>query len=283
MSTSNPLPINNGSYLLPSKPHHQQGDQLSIAGKVTMSSTIPAPPIIFQASDNHLEALKGDKANHTELFHKLLSAVHGEPYKLVSISELGSLTDMADHYCALSALSRSVLPPLLESLFNIQINTVTLIDIAVKLRHEILFREAAVFLAGDWLTNRYEEAIAKLNGRHKKAVVAARSATGLMVADRLQFLLRSRRRSSIVSKQLVRLEQCSDANIVSFFGRIYNGCDEDDKDEEAVKRSLGDLMINNLRLHKPPGSPGEGYYENCFLCSEIADEDLPWDRTQKDF
>ncbi|KAL5314646.1 hypothetical protein ACEPPN_017289 [Leptodophora sp. 'Broadleaf-Isolate-01'] len=239
----------------------------------------------IQASYNHAEALKGDKDTHTGLFHKFLSAIHGEPYKLVSVTELGSLTDMADHYCALPAFSKSVLPPLLERQFNIKDHAIPLITIAVKLRHEILFQEAALFLAGDWTPiPRVKLFITQLDPRTVRAVEASRRATGLLVLDALQELLRIKNKIPIVDSQLSRMRHPT-VTLPYVFSCIYYNCNKADVDEDCVIKVLEGLMESRLRLQSVsiPPRAGEGCYKNYFLCSKVADEDLPWDRTPKDF
>ncbi|KAH7319428.1 hypothetical protein BKA65DRAFT_102151 [Rhexocercosporidium sp. MPI-PUGE-AT-0058] len=102
-----------------------------------------------------------------------------------------------------------------------------------------------------------------------------------MVADPLQYLLKSRAEFLIVANHLLRFEQGSSKHLPSVFWGIYDECDLAIVRQKNVRKYLEDLMANNLRFYQYPGSPVEGCHY--FLCTEIADDDLPWDHTQKDF
>jgi hypothetical protein len=74
-----------------------------------------------------------------EALKKLLQSFYGEPYELKSLNELKSMTQLADYYCALPTLSRSINLPLFRGDINIKELSFELIEIAAKLRHPELF------------------------------------------------------------------------------------------------------------------------------------------------
>ncbi|KAF7903495.1 uncharacterized protein EAF01_006544 [Botrytis porri] len=43
------------------------------------------------------------------------------------------------------------------------------------------------------------------------------------------------------------------------------------------------LLANNLVLDRTNDGPGEGCYKHCFLCTEIADNELPWETMAVDW
>ncbi|KAF7925683.1 uncharacterized protein EAE98_006908 [Botrytis deweyae] len=50
-----------------------------------------------------------------------------------------------------------------------------------------------------------------------------------------------------------------------------------------LQSKLEPLLANNLVLDRTNDGPGEGCYKHCFLCTEIADNELPWDTTAADW
>jgi hypothetical protein len=55
-----------------------------------------------------LSAFKGDRSFEVSLFEKLLCAIYHRSYKIERCAELTSLTSLADYYCALPILSRTL-------------------------------------------------------------------------------------------------------------------------------------------------------------------------------
>ncbi|KAK0115517.1 hypothetical protein ONS95_000205 [Cadophora gregata] len=231
---------------------------------------------------NHPEALKGEKEVHIRVLNSLLCAMYREPFMIASVNELQQLTKIADYYDALAALSHSILQPLVEDRLDIEGDAVLLVHIALKLRHKILFREAVLFLAGNWDDTAFESYIELLEPKVQKVVKAEREAIGLKVAQAFEFLTSIRSQVWIVSQQLSRLEQDSEATVPNVFSEIYHYFEEVDEDAFAVKEKLEQLMANNVALHVGSGSAGEKSHRNHFLCSRVPDEDLPWD-DKKDF
>lgn len=52
-------------------------------------------------------------------------------------------------------------------------------------------------------------------------------------------------------------------------------------DTAPLKDILSPLFRNNLFITGVTAVAGEGAYVDCFLCSGIDDEDLPWDVTKE--
>ncbi|KAL2063616.1 hypothetical protein VTL71DRAFT_5421 [Oculimacula yallundae] len=244
-----------------------------------------------RSSDNYPEALRGRPSYHIQLFHKFLSAIHGESYKIGNVAQLRGLTDLADYYCALPAVSKSVLQPLLENRLNVRDNSAALISIATKLRHKILFQEAAMFLAGYWGGEYWFKPDTKhldvLVPELREVIITARAAMAFSIASAFQILLTHKNRVPIVALQLSRYETDSDApNVADVFRCIYQGCDPSIEEEVEVMVMLSDLKDNRILLDSgsvQPTQNGERDYKDYFLCFQISDDDLPWDCTQKDF
>lgn len=71
------------------------------------------------------------------------------PYAFNDVAQLILTTELADYYCALPILSRTLLQALFSSKLDILRNAVTLVETAYTLRHAELLRECVVYLAGD--------------------------------------------------------------------------------------------------------------------------------------
>lgn len=231
--------------------------------------------------------MEGDRVEHTETFRKLLCAIHGRPYKIRDTSELRNLTELADYYRSLPAVPRSVLLPLLQARLDIKNDASTLIDIAVKLRHEVLFRETVVFLAGNWTNEGTTVDFMPLDKKVKRVVLDSRRTIDSKVARVLEELLRHQKKDPIVAKQLSRLSENRAVTLPSIISRIYHGCDDSQFGEDDLRIMISDLDLMEectvVAWSRELGSSGSGCYKNYFLCARVSDDDLPWDHTQKDF
>ncbi|KAK0115490.1 hypothetical protein ONS96_013945 [Cadophora gregata f. sp. sojae] len=92
------------------------------------------------------------------MFKAMLCAFYVNPYCISSCSELSILTRLADFYCALPIVSRTLnmaflsSPDLINDLPNHRCEA---IELATKLRNKILFREALVWIVGPWSMPMY--------------------------------------------------------------------------------------------------------------------------------
>jgi hypothetical protein len=115
-------------------------------------------------------------------FEKLLQTFYGEHYILESVAELKLMTQLADYYCALPALSNAISLPLFRGDIEVQYNCEKLIEIAAKLRHADLFRECVIWIAGDWAFDPYW-VCDKLDSKIQKTIKTARNKIGASVAQ----------------------------------------------------------------------------------------------------
>ncbi|CAG8959312.1 hypothetical protein HYFRA_00013082 [Hymenoscyphus fraxineus] len=95
----------------------------------------------------------GEKTQEMEAFAKLLSAIYGEPYHLRDVDQFAELTNLAEYYLALPAVSRS-----LDGLFHrcpeftelVEFESLRLLPLAAKLKHAVLFKDCVLFLAAPY-------------------------------------------------------------------------------------------------------------------------------------
>jgi hypothetical protein len=117
-----------------------------------------------------------------EALKKLLQAFYAEPYKLKSLVELKRMTQLADYYCALPALSNTVNLPLLRKDLIVRVNCISLISIATKLHHADLFRECVIWIAGCWPDYASRD-LSELDSKIQKMVQNARNKVGALTAE----------------------------------------------------------------------------------------------------
>jgi hypothetical protein len=101
----------------------------------------------------------------TSLFEKLLCAIYHRPYQIESCAELTSLASLADYYCALPILSRTldsalhVSPSFTNNSLagGLKGNSCEVFATSAKLRNELLFRESLIFVINPWTSPHYEK------------------------------------------------------------------------------------------------------------------------------
>jgi len=105
-----------------------------------------------------MESFSGIKEGEQRMFECLVCAFYNQPYNIAS-HDLLALTELADYYCALPAVSRSLdgvffrdadfmdtlLVEMSKSLLAV------LLQAAVKLRHPQLYRDCLVLSIGPWI------------------------------------------------------------------------------------------------------------------------------------
>ncbi|KAM0143543.1 hypothetical protein ACHAPC_003369 [Botrytis cinerea] len=55
------------------------------------------------------------------------------------------------------------------------------------------------------------------------------------------------------------------------------------EDADILESEIDRLLANNLVFDRANDGPGEGCYEHCFLCTKIADDEMPRDATALDW
>lgn len=88
------------------------------------------------------------------MFGYLLKAFYNQSYRIRDFDQFDKLVGMADYYCGLPILSRSLDLAMSKSYFfswrELNKHALTVINLAVKLRNATLFRECIIHLSGPW-------------------------------------------------------------------------------------------------------------------------------------
>jgi hypothetical protein len=229
-------------------------------------------------------------------FTLLLSAIYGRAYTVPCIDSLETLTCLADYYGALQIVSNTLDSALVRShnlVEQIPSHPLRLLHAAQKLRHSILFREALVFVAGDW--KKYREEIRHPENRPlRNSILMAYAKIGEIFEDtnsNLQLIIRELTPRAIVKLLNSQQGYTPSSRFPQYYRDLYN---EDftefttKKSERQIakklmKRWLEPLMKNNLVLDRSGDGAGEGVHIDRFLCASIDDDDLPWDPKQTDW
>jgi hypothetical protein len=246
-----------------------------------------------------LFSFKGDRSFEIGIFEKMLCAIYHRPYKIDKGAELTSLTSLADYYCALPIVSRT-----LDSAFYISPNfdRILLYDpcevftAAAKLRNAMLFRDSLIFVTGPWSDPAYKtlsDPKLKKIARRARAEVAAKvgEAEGTITSRRLYEATAVNGGGYIekayfwVAVNNAHFAHTDETCLPSIYRDLYAfDLKEENKLINFFVPILRELLENKLVLGER-GSKllSHGILIDYFLCAEIEDEDLPWDVNEIDW
>ncbi|PVH82195.1 hypothetical protein DL98DRAFT_653535 [Cadophora sp. DSE1049] len=216
---------------------------------------------------------------------KYRCALYTRPYTITSQQELIVVTRMADYYCTLPILSATLTGALFNSpmfedpRLNPEQNfceiSGQLLFTARTIRHLELFRECFTHVIGMWND--------KALSSHDRELLEADS-------QLLTLIYKVRGELSSVVLQLQKdLLNVYVHEEMAWFGmddllrpllleELYN-CNA----WTNLYYSHRDLLASNLGFDKSGCRAGEGIYEKQFLCTQISDEDMPWDSDEIDW
>ncbi|KAL2011057.1 hypothetical protein VTN00DRAFT_3775 [Thermoascus crustaceus] len=239
----------------------------------------------------------------------LLCAFYLKRRSITGLNHLARLVDIADFYRALPILSNFLDSNLLLSpgvLDEIAGKSFWAIELAERVRSPVLFREALVHVVGRWETEKGKlNASSKVN--HLVQIYHGRLRDDVSKAYRyliMQTMSWSRAKnpalSQIVARQLLELNK--DERLVGlsepeYFRAVYNRLSQVFNGSEIlngnfsrrnalammktlraeVDEKIGRLLQKNLILGA--GNSSSRY----FLCTELADDDLPWDVNESEW
>ncbi|KAH7403236.1 hypothetical protein BKA64DRAFT_743856 [Cadophora sp. MPI-SDFR-AT-0126] len=238
-----------------------------------------------KGSTKHNSVFKGDKGKEMKALGNVLAAMYGQSYSLDSRdgpAELLLMAELADYYCALPAVSRSLTKVLVEKDYFIGSKTASWMEAAHKLKHSGLFRECIIYLAGSWDDNKYQP-LADTNVN--KVVTLARARIATKIADVHAELFFAGSEGKGIRDAVITIMSANSAwRLPNFYRQLYAyEFKGDDESRDLVRRVIEPLTKNNLLFHGQNVVPGEDLYNIYFLCATVNDEELPWDFTQEDY
>lgn len=250
--------------------------------------------------DGEITGYIGDMAIQEKCFHNLLCAIFSrQSVGVADVTELCHLTELAGYYLCLPAVSNSLYATLLnnESLSrSIANDPLNALNCAYDLRHDALFREAFVYALGPWSSPRFKllgssklralgyylqtKMVTKLHGidTHLRLFQANKEVYGDGVNKYFNSILSS-------SFQGAAGEE---GNIIypHYYRRLNNNFNRErlpDNLSASIRRTLEPILKNKLRLDTAGIVSGAGNFKDGFLCFEILDEELPWDKEELDW
>ncbi|PVH87079.1 hypothetical protein DL98DRAFT_355713, partial [Cadophora sp. DSE1049] len=130
-----------------------------VANIVPASAAAAGGPMPAETSRISLNGLSGSFKYHwIKVFETMLSAVYLKPYVIDSCHLFLSLTKLADFYCTLPVVSRTldiafhISPKFIQEIPRYRCKIFTA---AVKLRNKILFKESLIWVVGPWSEPAY--------------------------------------------------------------------------------------------------------------------------------
>lgn len=216
------------------------------------------------------------------------------------VEELIAMTNLADYYCVLPTLSRSLYRALYDMSLDVAgCNPELLPEVlaaSCKLRYPDLFKECIILAAGNWSDNYGREMPLSGHSRKiRKLIEAARYRIGFDIAKANEQMLRIFSQNAQLGEYVKKVELGADMSLPEYYRDVYCGnILEEDYDSEyedgqykeditMIESALKPVLENRLKFSGRDLLAGERPFEKHFLCATIDDDDLPWDRTQTDW
>ncbi|KAE8442587.1 hypothetical protein EG329_003074 [Mollisiaceae sp. DMI_Dod_QoI] len=271
----------------------EPGRKVSLSGLEShVKSRAPSPQTLVLDGPSMFELPEDFKTElEVDSFRKLLCAMYNRPYAIRSVFDLTRLINLADYYCALPIVSATLSGALLGSsifgktswLTDVRDPRADLLILAMKLRHPILFREAFIHVVGRWDPSKMM-GIVQENSELMRLVMRESHAIYIRTMDTQLVLLRNRDEAALARGILNDDE--SETMDAKFYRAIMERLQDDDPwyvGYQELRKPLDALLQNNLMLDHNGSLPGMYPYEDCFLCANVSDEEMPWNRDEVDW
>ncbi|TGO15335.1 hypothetical protein BTUL_0041g00190 [Botrytis tulipae] len=259
-----------------------------------------------EITDQQMTLVDGFK-EETEALRKLLCAIHSKKYRIETADELKRLTCLADYYCALPVVSGTLTGALFRSsMFEASApeygapvdcechdESVSLLLVARKLRHGLLFRECLIHTVGRWdsLSDIEKRQIEEDPKLYTLVQIKLKVLYELLAKTQGKLLWTVFQGKFNVLKTAVGRSYPTPS--IGGSVSMYKALSEERSFYDLIKKvetmGLAHLMFsllkNNLALgcsRQDPGKVG-GIFEKTFLCTEIEDNELPWDSEEIDW
>lgn len=225
---------------------------------------------------------------HVNAFENLLCAFYSRPFDLRSPSELELMTQIADYYCALPALSHSlnaVLPYCVEFCGKIRENALTLLQLSVKLRNRLLYQECLIYVLGPWSQPAYLQIEDELVRKYADAahaqicrkIAAPEIQSIFIIGPGLHY-----QNFWQVAVDCTTNRTGTGFRMPEFCRTLHSSYGSASHYGRTVFKHLEPLLSNHLKLsHGQIAATGED--KDHFFCLLIGEDDLPWDVSEVDW
>ncbi|TVY78171.1 hypothetical protein LSUE1_G004186 [Lachnellula suecica] len=238
------------------------------------------------------EPFVGDEQLQIVAFTALLSALNCLPMEIQNARQLCLVTEMADYCRVLPVVSNALYSAIFGNtrfVADIPENSIALLEAALKLRNKPLFRDCFIHVLGPSNEPRcldlenedlkelcraaFMQLIHDLNVLHSEILeLELADCDGFATAV---FNVKKSKPTSFIN---------SDRNMIKpyYYRAIYEVVPKKPKTGTKIRDSFAKLLANKLVLDRTKYLQSEeGKYTNSFLHFELADEDFPWDDSER--
>lgn len=237
----------------------------------------------------------------SSVFGCLLGVMYTHPITLPQLDHLRSITRIAT-FCGalpcLSAVLTAVLfqssmfkrsPELIYSQSPVQMCSRDVIIFAWQLRHSGLFRECFIHMVATWMHPRFKDKDTWFMSQYPRVCLLIwreHSAILKKLAFVQGILLRPQ--YIPVVQYLGPSEHSPETKTCDYMAKLKLFIMKNYRDRFIVElggfvlEEIGELLVNNLTFEREYYNP-EGIGIQNFLCANIKDDEMPWDRTRTDW
>ncbi|KUJ24422.1 uncharacterized protein LY89DRAFT_634525 [Mollisia scopiformis] len=220
------------------------------------------------------------KVREEQTFESLLRAMYGRPYLLEEVEDLLRLTDIADYYCALLVVSRTVEAALMPAAYH--------------LRNATLFRECLAFILSQWsdIDVRLEsQQLINIVHRSQEEISLRMEKLNEEILSNLQVLFEANPETHRAIWDYIR-DAATTAKIIfpprgllslpTYYRKLYD-CQLDGANEVFSSFQLDELLSKKSTFNQELVAGMDQGGEDSFFCAMISTGDLPWDLTEEDW
>lgn len=221
----------------------------------------------------------------------------GRPYLLEEVEDLLRLTDIADYYCALPVVSRTIEAAVYQSRefqWKFRSRPCELMPAAYRLRNATLFRECLVFILSQWsdIDVRLEsQQLRNIVQRSQEEISLRMEKLNEEILSNLQVLSKTDPEAHRAMWDYIRDAATTAKTIFpprgllslpTYYRKLYD-CQLDGANEVFSSFKLQDLLSNTSIFNQQLVTGTDQGAEDSFYCAMISTEDLPWDLTEEDW
>ncbi|RDL32968.1 uncharacterized protein BP5553_08407 [Venustampulla echinocandica] len=239
--------------------------------------------------DVDLSGFKGGRLEEESAFYNVICAIFGHPYSIKDATQLTKMTEIADYYICLQALSNSLSTALFNNpglVKDIPNTACCMLEVAYKLRHEALFKECFIHVLGPWTKPQWRQlADQKLKDMATIADTKIKHKLLIVHSNIIQLHSDQKRYGGLAAQFAKISAKCRNVDgkvLQPLYFRELSQLQYDTQGIEiTVSQILAPILENRLELDRSRLEAGEGIYEDFFLCAEV--KNIPWDRSKKDW
>ncbi|CZR55513.1 uncharacterized protein PAC_05401 [Phialocephala subalpina] len=248
--------------------------------------------VAAQAAPQKTGSLHDQKkqSQQEDAFHALIQAIYNMPYMIYRAEELAALFELADYYCALRIVSRTLDEAITygeeEGVFwGLKENPCRFLQLAISLRNERLFKECLCLSLGPWTDPVFRKGatgeVWQICEKACSKIYARMGRVNERLLKRMHQLARND--PAARDKMLEYMKKVSlnftDSSpdkmyLPQYYRKLWNFKSNDGK--QLFRDAMEGLIDNTLTLARD-SKAGQGDFIDFFLCESLEYEEIPWD------